>query len=112
MIAILVAALLHRAQPADLIVTNARVWTDGHLIDADSIAVTGGKFTYIGKSTPDLVGPKTEIVNAQRHLVIPGLIDSHCHLADHGDTLLQLQLKDASSKEDFIARVKAYAAIV
>src|SRR2546423_9829996 len=112
MLTVFVAALALRQAPADLIITNARIWTDGHILQADSIAVTGGKFVYIGKSSPDLVGPNTEIRNAQRHLVIPGLIDSHSHLADHGDTLLQLQLRSASSKDDFIQRVKAYAANV
>jgi predicted amidohydrolase YtcJ len=108
----LLLATLAQKGPADLIITNARIWTDGRVIEGDSIAVTGGKFTYVGKSTPDLVGPKTEIVNAQRHLVIPGLIDSHSHLADHGDTLLQLQLKGTATKEEFLQRVKDYAAKV
>ncbi|MEA2552407.1 MAG: hypothetical protein QOJ65_583, partial [Fimbriimonadaceae bacterium] len=101
-----------RPAAAEMVVLNARIWTDGKVIEADSIAVAGGRISYVGKSTPDLVGPNTVVVNAQNKLLIPGLIDSHAHLVEHGDTLLQLQLREASSKEDFIARVKAYAANV
>lgn len=109
MLLLAVALAINQTPTADLIVTNARIWTDGHVIDADSLAIAKGKIIYIGKSTPDLVGPDTEIVNAQRHLVIPGLIDSHCHLVNHGDTLLQLQLLGTTSKEEFLQRVKEYA---
>lgn len=103
------ACLVSFPAAAELVVTNARIWTDGHVIKADTIAVAGGRITYVGASTPDLVGPKTKVVNADQHLLIPGLIDSHTHLVEHGDTLLQLRLQEASSKEDFIQRVKEYA---
>jgi len=106
------AAFLLQQKPADLIVTNARIWTDGRVIDADSIAVTKGKIIYVGKSSPEFVGADTQIVNARKHLVVPGLIDSHCHLADHGDTLLQLQLKGTKTKEEFLQRIKDFAANV
>jgi predicted amidohydrolase YtcJ len=109
---LLAAALALRQSPADLIITNARIWTDGHVIDADSIAVAKGKIIFVGKSSADYVGPNTRIVNAGRHLVIPGLIDSHSHLADHGDTLLQLQLKGTKTKEEFLQSIKDYAANV
>jgi len=113
MIAIFAASLLlPQTPPADLIVTNARIWTDGKIIAADSLAVSNGKFVFVGKSNPDLVGPKTVIINAQHRVIIPGLIDSHSHLADHGDTLLQLQLKGTKTKEEFLQRVKDYAANV
>jgi predicted amidohydrolase YtcJ len=108
----LAAALVLQLPTADLVFTNARIWTDGAVTSADSIAVAKGKIIYVGKSTPDLVGPNTEIVNAQKRLIVPGLIDSHCHLVKRGDTLLQLNLLDIKSKEEFIQRVKDYTANV
>jgi len=50
--------------------------------------VRGGKFIAVGKSADikDLIGKKTQIIDAQQMTVVPGFIDSHNHAS--GNTLL------------------------
>lgn len=95
--------------PADLVVTNALVWSDGMSGFATSLAVDEGVFVYVGNDPTSYIGPGTEIVNAMGRTVIPGLIDSHVHMMNGGGSLTDIQLRDAKDKQDFIARLKAYA---
>lgn len=68
--------------PADLLVRGAKVFTmDPARPWASAFAVSNGRFSAIGGASDlePLVGPKTEIVEAEGKLVLPGLIDSHSH---------------------------------
>ncbi|MET0543743.1 MAG: amidohydrolase, partial [Variovorax sp.] len=70
------------AQPADLIVTNAKIATlDASGTMAQALAVRDGKIAAVGSaaSMRALQGAGTRIVDARGHTVIPGLIDSHMH---------------------------------
>jgi predicted amidohydrolase YtcJ len=51
-------------------------------------------------------------VDAKGAFVTPGFIDSHVHFIDGGYRLASVQLRDARTKEEFISRIKAYAATV
>ena len=96
-------------QPADLVVKNAVVWSDGMTGFASFIAVQGGKFVYIGRQDANYVGPSTVVVDAHGQTVLPGLIDSHVHMLSGGASLTDVQLRDAKDKADFIAKLNAYA---
>ncbi len=96
--------------PADLVVKNALVWSDGTTGFATSLAVDDGVFVYVGDDPTAFVGPQTTVVDAQGKTVIPGIIDSHIHMMNGGGSLTDIQLRDAKDKQDFIARIKAYAA--
>lgn len=104
----LLAALLTVA-PADLVVTNALVWSDGMSGFATSLVVDEGKFVYVGDSPSAFIGPKTEVVDAKGRTVVPGLIDSHVHVMNGGSSLTEIQLRDAQDKRDFIERIRKYA---
>lgn len=98
---------------ADLVITNAKVWTgDAALPLARTILIRGDTIMQVGGDAlardPAVVGART--IDAQGRLVIPGLIDCHTHIISGGLGLTQLQLRDATSKDDFIGRVKDYAA--
>ncbi len=95
--------------PADLVVKNAFVWSDGKEGIATSFAVRGGVFVFVGDYDPSLVGSKTIVVDAERRLVLPGLIDSHIHMLGGGASLNQIQLRDAVDKRDFIERIRKWA---
>jgi hypothetical protein len=84
-----VAGLFADARDAELVVFNAKVYTvDSKLPNAEAFAVRGGKFIAVGKSADikDLIGKKTQIIDAQQMTVVPGFIDSHNHAS--GNTLL------------------------
>lgn len=69
-------------QRPDLAVVNARVHTvDDGLPRAEAFAVRRGRFVAVG-STDDvrnLVGPGTEVIDAEGMTVTPGFIDTHSH---------------------------------
>lgn len=68
----------------DLIVTNALVLTadpSGTVIRDGALAVTGGRIERIGPS--EAVGrAAAEVVDADGMLLMPGLINMHCHAGD------------------------------
>jgi len=78
----LAASLTAQAQPADLIVTNAKVVTlDTRAPQAQALAARDGRLLAVGDAATvqRLAGPGTRSVDAGGRTVIPGLIDSHMH---------------------------------
>ncbi|MBZ0213569.1 MAG: amidohydrolase, partial [Nitrospirae bacterium] len=59
-----VLALAFASAPADLVVRNARIWSDGLPAFAESLAVRDGRFVHVGGERSDLVGPHTQVVDA------------------------------------------------
>ena len=102
-------ALVLTVAPADLVVRNALVWTDGTTGFATSLAVDEGVFVYVGDDPAAYIGSGTTVVDAEGKTVIPGLIDSHIHMLGGGGSLTDIQLRDATDKRDFIKRIKDYA---
>src|SRR4051794_21885106 len=70
------------AEPADLVIHNAKVITlDEKSRVAEAVAVRGGRIVVVGGNAEvlALAGPKTEKIDAEGRTVLPGLIDSHAH---------------------------------
>lgn len=93
------------APPADLVIENARIWSDGLAGFAPFAAVVDGRFVHVGERDEQWIGPATERLDAQNRVVTPGLIDSHVHMLGGGTNLAQVQLRDVAGKEDFIRTV-------
>ena len=76
------AAAALRAQDADLVVFNAKVYTvDARMPKAQAFAVRDGKFIAVG-TTEDIktfIGGKTRAIDLEQMTVVPGFIDSHNH---------------------------------
>lgn len=74
-------------QPADLIVTNAKVVTmNRQQPRATAFAVRNGNFVAVGDAA-DVApyrSPKTRVIDARGRTVIPGLVDSHTHAVREG----------------------------
>jgi predicted amidohydrolase YtcJ len=106
----IVLALFLISEPADMVVENARVWSAGEKVGfATFIAVRDGRFVHVGERDESFIGPKTQRIDAQGKVVIPGLIDAHIHMLSGGLLADQLELRDAMDKSDFIARVRQRA---
>ena len=106
-----VAAVLPSAQtmPADLVLTNGIVITvDPRDSVAEAVAVRGGKIVFVGTSARAraYVGEKTEVIDLHGRAATPGLIDTHVHFSEAADNL---DLGDARSMADVIAKVRAWA---
>jgi predicted amidohydrolase YtcJ len=83
------SATLTHAQPADLVVTNAKVVTlDPASTIAQALAIREGRIVAVGANdaVQGLIGPATRRVDAGGRTVIPGLIDSHIHAVRAGLT--------------------------
>jgi predicted amidohydrolase YtcJ len=104
----LIAACAIAPAPADLVIQNARIWSDGLPSFARFAAVREGRFVFVGGPKPEYVGEGTVILDAGGKTVLPGLVDSHTHMLSGGLNLSRVALRDAVDKADFIRRVEAY----
>lgn len=108
MITSLVLAAALTVVPADLVIENALIWSDGLTGFAPFAAVSDGEFVYVGERDESYIGTSTQRVDARGRVVIPGLIDSHVHMIGGGGSLNQIHLRDAKDKADFIAILKKW----
>jgi predicted amidohydrolase YtcJ len=112
---------------ADLILTNARVYTlnwaepakdgtaatgaprseNGWHPDAEAVATVGGEILFVGSTedTLKLQGAATRVVDLAGATVIPGLVDSHTHVFDLGAKLDAVDLTDVATEEEAVALV-------
>src|SRR5882724_407739 len=93
---------------ADLIVTNAKIWTvDKARPHAEALAVLGERIVAVGSAAEvdTWHGPQTKVLDAQGKLLLPGFNDAHVHFVDGGDHLSAVQLKDAASPEEFARKI-------
>ena len=66
----------------DMVVLNARVYTvDDNQPQAEAFAIADGRFIAIGLTDDirNLIGPNTEVLDAEGATVTPGFIDAHSH---------------------------------
>ena len=97
---------------ADTILQNAVIWTgNSDQPIAESFAIQGNSILAIG--TQDAMekykGIHTKIINAQGRFVLPGFIDAHVHLLMGGNSLLNVELRDANTKAIFSDRITSFA---
>ncbi len=107
-------------QRAEFALVNGRIWTVNAANPwAEAIAVAGGRIIAVGseREIRRFVTRDTEVLDVGERLVLPGFIDSHCHLPSGGQSLTQLDLRLASIETiqarlaEEIARVPAGQAV-
>jgi len=99
---------------ADLIITNAKVWTvDKSLPAAQAVAVLGDRIVAVGSDTDVAAwhGPQTHVVDGGGKLLLPGFNDAHVHFVSGGMQLDNIQLNDASTPEEFARRIGERATV-
>ena len=117
---------------ADLILTNGRVYTftwsdptpDGTPSsdapyqdgvwrpDAEAVAVRGNEILFVGSTAAAEAyrGARTRVIDVQGGTILPGLVDSHTHVAGLGANLERVDLVDVQTEEEAVERVAARAA--
>lgn len=111
LLALLLAAC--SASPSADLVIYGRVWTgDSTAPWAQAVAIGGDTIIAVGDSTTvaALVISRTTRIAPAGGFVVPGFLDSHVHLFTGGFQLASVDLRDATTPEEFTRRIKAFAA--
>jgi hypothetical protein len=124
--------VVHAQSPsADLLLVNGRVYTlawdepdregrpaanapydaKGWHPDAEAIAIRGDRIAFVGSSrdAQKLRGPGTRVIDLAGATVVPGLVDSHTHVAELGARLDRVNLLGVTTEQDAVDRVVEWA---
>ncbi|VTR93854.1 amidohydrolase 3 : Amidohydrolase 3 OS=Gemmatimonadetes bacterium KBS708 GN=J421_4478 PE=4 SV=1: Amidohydro_3 [Gemmata massiliana] len=110
----LLLLLIPSAEPpitADLIVHNGKVWTgDAKQPEVQAVAVWRDRIVKVGTDAEvkALAGANTKLVDLKGGRLVPGFYDSHLHFMSGGQSLSQVDLKDAKDEEEFGKRLVAF----
>ena len=91
-VALLAAASLPAAEPADRIVRGGPIVTvDPGRPAAEAVAITGGRIVAVGTEAEVLRhrGPQTEVTDLAGRTLVPGFIDGHSHFFTCGEVQVQ-----------------------
>jgi predicted amidohydrolase YtcJ len=102
---------LTNAKPeiADTVFKNGTFYTvNERQPRAEAVAVKAGKVIFVGstKDVKSFEGKDTKIIDLKGNTVVPGLTDSHYHLAGVGAREMNLNLEGTDSLEAFLTKVK------
>jgi len=95
---------------ADMVLMDANVITmDKEKPRARAIAIKGEKIVQVGANDQikRLIGKNTKIVDLHGKTVVPGFIDAHAHMIALGHPFPWVELRDVSSIEEILRRLKA-----
>lgn len=98
--------------PADLVLANARALTlDPACPHAEAVAVRAGRIFAVGAWTglQPLVGPGTEVIDAEGGVAVPAFHDAHLHLLSYARAHTRLDCRDARGIPELSARLAAHA---
>src|SRR5213082_3224309 len=98
--------------PADVILHNAKVATNGVPSFVDAVAITGARVLAAGSNDEVLRqrGPATLVIDAGGRAVIPGLNDSHLHVIRGGLNFnMELRWDGVPSLADALRMLKGQA---
>ncbi len=112
---------------ANLVITGGRVYTfdwgepavdgtpaadaprgeGGWRPDAEAVAIKDGEIVFVGgtEEAKAHVGPGTELLDAGGATVLPGLVDSHTHVAGLGELQARVNLIGVETEEEAVALV-------
>jgi predicted amidohydrolase YtcJ len=99
-------------QPADLILTQTKVWTASAALPwADALAISGSRIIAVGTEAEISKHrvPKTLVLENPGPLVVPGFIDNHTHFLEGGFQLLSIDLRTARNETQFAERIRQTA---
>src|SRR5712675_2448257 len=97
------------AAPADLLLRGGTVFVAAGK-RSTAVAVRGDRIAALGEQAERMAGPSTRVVDLRGRLVTPGMNDAHCHLGAGGLSMLEVDLRGASSLGEIESRVGAAAA--
>lgn len=107
-LSILILTVLVSAQPATLVIKNAKIVTmDAGKPEAHALAARGEVIVAVG-SDADVaryIGPSTKVLDLGGRLAIPGFIEGHGHFTGLGRFRMELNLRSAQTWDDIVKKV-------
>ncbi len=97
----------------DRILAGGEIWTgDPDRPWAEAIAIEGDSILAVGTEGEirSLAGARTRITELGGRFAMPGFLDTHTHFLEGGFRLASVDLRDASSREEFARRIREHAA--
>ncbi len=78
---------------------------------AQAVAVREGRIAAVGTDDDirPLIGPRTQVVNLDGRMLLPGFQDAHIHAPSGGLDRLRIDLSEVHSLDEYRERVRAYA---
>jgi len=67
---------------ADMVIRKGR-WVNvhsGEIVPATDVAISGGRFAYVGPDASHCIGKDTQVIEANGRYLVPGLCDAHMHV--------------------------------
>lgn len=108
---LLFASCAYKNKEADLVVHNARIITlDSESSVQQAMAIKDGRIVELG--------PEREVLNRYRaadtydaagQVIVPGLIDGHCHFLGYGLNKQKVDLHGARNWDEVLERAQAFA---
>jgi predicted amidohydrolase YtcJ len=97
-------------RPLDMALVNARVWTGRRGERSDAIGIADNRIVALGaQAVKAATGTRTRIIDLEGAFAMPAFTDCHTHFLRGAANLARPNLLDASSREDFVARIAAAA---
>ena len=97
---------------ADTIFRNARIGMGNQV--ADSVCVSSGVITAVGKSADlmRMAGTRTTVIDCDGRALVPGIVDSHCHVFAAAETLNRVDCRPSATPtvESIVAALRAAGA--
>lgn len=96
-------------ESAALILTGASIPKGLAAPGASAVAVVDGRIAYVGsdQGAREQAGPGAEVIDLKGATLIPGFIDSHCHLYGLGTALAQIDLVGTATVDEALERIAA-----
>lgn len=110
MLAVFAAAAYSQA---DLVIINANVRTLAKPAKAEAVAIRGSRIVAVGSNAAvrKLAGERTEVIDAEGRLVIPGFNDSHVHFLPLGNTFSTIRL-GGMPIDEVLKKIASYTAVL
>ncbi len=96
----------------DLILIDGRIWTENPAQpEGEALGIICNKIAQVGTSEEILKGrhSETKVIALNGRRVVPGFNDAHVHFYLGGASLNSVQLRDATSPQEFRQRVADFA---
>ncbi|MBZ0199118.1 MAG: amidohydrolase [Ignavibacteriaceae bacterium] len=98
---------------ADFVLMNGVIYTvDSVSSIKQAVAITGRKFVFVGSNSEvkAFIGEQTKVIDLQEKLVLPGFIDSHCHVISSYRYFFEVNLYGLKTTEEIQNKIREYIA--